>query len=404
MARKNAIVVLGMHRSGTSMLAGILAKMGVDFGGDLLPPMEGVNEKGFWEHRRLIELNESLLSNLNSSWCHPGGFDDGWQESEAARRYINEATDFVEEVFDSEPVFGMKDPRLCLILPLWKEIFNRLGVDAHYLAMSRNPIDVAMSLYRRDKIPPILGLWLNDKYQDAVEQAGVKLTMRLDYNEMLQDIGLAVQSLSEQLYLPLDEAIKTRIADFASTSMCHSSYAFDAKYFQYASQANADQNMFMLMMHVFEEWWNEHGEKLRIVQHLDVLEKRSRLLGRQYAHAQQVVAQRDVQLAEVSEQLEHLGREYAHAQQVVAQRDVQLAEVSEQLKHLGREHAHAQQVVAQRDVQLAEVSEQLKHLGREHAHAQQVVGERDKQLAELQDVLNASFYGRLILRRRKGVK
>ena len=63
----SAILVLGMHRSGTSALAGSLALTGVALGDDLLPANEG-NVTGYWEHRRLIALNERVLASLGATW------------------------------------------------------------------------------------------------------------------------------------------------------------------------------------------------------------------------------------------------------------------------------------------------------------------------------------------------
>jgi chromosome segregation ATPase len=68
-----------------------------------------------------------------------------------------------------------------------------------------------------------------------------------------------------------------------------------------------------------------------------------------------VVAERDGQLKELSEQLPGLGSELELARAVVAERDAQLRELSERLAQLGREHEHAQAVVAERDAELLQI-------------------------------------------------
>ena len=66
---------------------------------------------------------------------------------------------------------------------------------------------------------------------------------------------------------------------------------------------------------------------------------------------------------------------------------------------LGKEYAHAQSVVAERDEQLSELTTQLESLGEEHDHAQSVVAERDAQLAKIYSYMNKSWLGKWFMRR-----
>lgn len=60
--------MLGMHRSGTSMITRALVCLGVDLGDDLLDAVAGSNERGFWEDRSIVDLNDRLLAALGSRW------------------------------------------------------------------------------------------------------------------------------------------------------------------------------------------------------------------------------------------------------------------------------------------------------------------------------------------------
>src|ERR671922_675098 len=62
------IVVLGMHRSGTSVIARGLRVLGVELGNRLMPPFEGNNSKGFWEDLDINQLNIEMLHFLKSDW------------------------------------------------------------------------------------------------------------------------------------------------------------------------------------------------------------------------------------------------------------------------------------------------------------------------------------------------
>ena len=62
------VVVLGMHRSGTSAITRGLSALGVPLGNNLMPPMLNNNDKGFFEDLEINELNTELLTALNRDW------------------------------------------------------------------------------------------------------------------------------------------------------------------------------------------------------------------------------------------------------------------------------------------------------------------------------------------------
>ena len=72
MVGKKNIVVLGMHRSGTSMFAEIISRLGFYTGEteELLEPQED-NPKGFWERRDVVQLNDLILEEAGGSWFNP---------------------------------------------------------------------------------------------------------------------------------------------------------------------------------------------------------------------------------------------------------------------------------------------------------------------------------------------
>ncbi|MEK8020254.1 MAG: hypothetical protein VSS75_025560 [Candidatus Parabeggiatoa sp.] len=76
-SKNQALIVLGMHRSGTSALTGLLSWLGVDLGLQLLP-QHATNERGFWENFQVVEGNENVLKALNSTWFNPAPFPKQW--------------------------------------------------------------------------------------------------------------------------------------------------------------------------------------------------------------------------------------------------------------------------------------------------------------------------------------
>ena len=76
--RKKILIVLGMHRSGTSALAGLLSHLSIPMGDNLMTPVEGENDKGFFEDEEIVELNDQLLSKLGMSWDDARLMPDKW--------------------------------------------------------------------------------------------------------------------------------------------------------------------------------------------------------------------------------------------------------------------------------------------------------------------------------------
>ena len=160
------VCVAGMHRSGTSAVAKLLRDCGLDLGPlDELVPPDDFNQHGYWEHIRFVELNDDLLRALDAGWDHPPELPLRWRELAGLDQLLARAVEMVEG-FSREP-WGWKDPRNCLTLPFWRHVVPDLRV---VLAI-RNPLEVALSLRRRNFFSTAhsLSLWLD--YNNRVEQA-----------------------------------------------------------------------------------------------------------------------------------------------------------------------------------------------------------------------------------------
>ena len=143
------VVVAGMHRSGTSLTASMLERLGVDVGTDLLPA-DRSNVRGYYEDRVFLEFQRGLLRRATPRDT-PGWRDWGWTEREVldedtiaagapdARRLVAERAAAL-----GERPWGWKDPRTTLLLDLWDRILD----DAHYVCVYRAPWEVLDSIVR----------------------------------------------------------------------------------------------------------------------------------------------------------------------------------------------------------------------------------------------------------------
>ncbi|EKO3628588.1 glycosyltransferase [Vibrio metschnikovii] len=147
---QSVVVVLGMHRSGTSALTKALQVMGVSLSENLMPEGE-FNPKGHWEDLSVVSINDRLLSQYHALWSSPTLVEVNF-DSQRVSLLLAEAVSLVQQRVEEFGVWGFKDPRTSRLLPFWQEVFKRAGIDVKYVYALRNPLDIARSLKRRDGI------------------------------------------------------------------------------------------------------------------------------------------------------------------------------------------------------------------------------------------------------------
>ena len=153
------IVVLGMHRSGTSAITRGLQAMGVRLGNRLMPALEGNNPKGFFEDIDLNALNIEILSAIDSDWCHLAAIDSIDIQILRKQGYFLRASELLRQKISGASVFGFKDPRVAKLLPFWKCVFSHCQINVSYVWRCwRNPLSVVKSLGKRDGIDAVAQL------------------------------------------------------------------------------------------------------------------------------------------------------------------------------------------------------------------------------------------------------
>ena len=146
---RKIILVLGMHRSGTSAVTRCLNLLGAEVGNKLLPPAED-NRSGFWEHADVVAIHEELLRDLGRVWHDARALPEGWFLSAAARKARDKLATLISNDFDGRALWAVKDPRLCRFVPLWREVLLESGFEAAALLVVRHPAEVARSLDIRE--------------------------------------------------------------------------------------------------------------------------------------------------------------------------------------------------------------------------------------------------------------
>lgn len=148
----SAICVLGMHRSGTSSLTGLLEEAGVYLGE--VSKKNPHNLKGNQESLRVMHLHNAVLESNGGSWDRPPASLVVWSEEQKA------ALRTILQEYSGHPRWAFKDPRTLFTLPAWQEALPDLA----YIGTFRHPGAVAQSLHRRGKMPPEQGFELWRRY------------------------------------------------------------------------------------------------------------------------------------------------------------------------------------------------------------------------------------------------
>ena len=215
-----------MHRSGTSAFTGVVEGLGVRLKGRLADGHARINEKGYKEDIALIDLHEDLL------WSYPSSWDDiflldlgeytGSQKTVAKNRFRQ----ILLEYFRTDLCCGLKDPRVCLFLPLWLEVCREERIDVYFLLPFRDPASVARSLKARDGILTGRSMILWAKYILTAERFSRGYPrLLLSYEELISNPVESATLILEQLSLTGEDDRDNQIsrgAEFVTASLNHS--------------------------------------------------------------------------------------------------------------------------------------------------------------------------------------
>lgn len=193
-SRRRVVIVLGMHNSGTSLLARAIALMGVELGRHVLTreSFERAPRYDYWEHAQITEIQDRLLRTLDrywneerADWAIP---DSAWRRPEVLAMK-NELAEIVRrELSETTAVWGFKDPRTVRLMPLWRDIATVLRLDPLYLVSLRDPATVATSFASKGQVPYELAerLWTRH-YFEALQCSQGAPRLVTDYDAWFAD-------------------------------------------------------------------------------------------------------------------------------------------------------------------------------------------------------------------------
>src|SRR5438105_2739344 len=211
--RRPIVLVLGMHRSGTSLCSHLLSALGVDMADEIPGPGHTSpapdNPRGHWERWEIAEFHDRILGLFNRDYF--GRFHDfalpvAWWADPRVAQIRLEIVAFLETRMGNA-YFGFKDPRTVRLMPVWHQIFNELKLAPKVVLCLRNPAQIARSLHERDGLDPANGeyRWLVHMI-DFFRYASNFDFCAVEYEEWFDNPAGNIEKLRKFLDLPWQQS------------------------------------------------------------------------------------------------------------------------------------------------------------------------------------------------------
>lgn len=229
-APRQAILLSGMYRSGTSAASRALSFLG--FAQPLLLVEAGpANPKGFWEASRIVQTNEAMLASLGWTWdktpllTEPGLSPDDTQADILAHlksHWMAPAREAIAASYraDARNVI-CKDPLLSLFPAFWQAAFEAEGFQVHHVLTFRHPLETAASLKRHRELGRIQALraWLAYNLRPLTQ---VEVAATIDYNDLIAEPAATVNAIALRLGVSeLDTAAAAELVAFLDPADNH---------------------------------------------------------------------------------------------------------------------------------------------------------------------------------------
>ncbi|WP_061934285.1 rhamnan synthesis F family protein [Aureimonas sp. AU22] len=222
--RGRAVLIVGMHRSGTSALAGMMSHLGIDVPGELIPPAFD-NPKGFFENRRFVQFDDRLLGEIGFAYDDAVRIPADAFRSAAAESAVERLRRLALNELGDAPAVLVKDPRICRLLPIWIPAIEAAGRAVSTLHPLRDPFEVAQSLAKRNEFPMEKGLllWLSHVLAAERDSRGRPRSFMM-FDAVMRDWRAVAARIADDLDLAWPRSFEEAapaIEDFLSSDLRH---------------------------------------------------------------------------------------------------------------------------------------------------------------------------------------
>ncbi|MDD4913526.1 MAG: sulfotransferase [Methylococcales bacterium] len=223
------IVVLGMHRSGTSVVTRSLQILGVELGNHLMPGHESGNIKGYWEDLDINALNIEMQQAIGGDWHYLSAMGRADLQLLVEQGFLKRAVQLLRGKTAGHRLFGIKDPRFARLMPFWQRVFKRLKYRVHYVFAIRNPLSVVRSLAVRDGFDrqKCYLLWLAHTLEILAHTRNRPVAL-VEYDNLLADPDGQIRRLAAAMQLTVDPVqLEIYLREFLDAELRHSQYRFE---------------------------------------------------------------------------------------------------------------------------------------------------------------------------------
>ena len=392
------VAIVGMHRSGTSMVAKLLQQSGLHLGDEahLMPPAEE-NPEGFYEHLDFVRLNDEILNAAGAGWdCPPAA---GFNWNAVALDLFRERAEQLAGTLDAGRPWGWKDPRTSLTIPFWRSAIGPMRV----IAVVRNPLEVVTSLHRRNGFSMALGLTLWQLYAERMlADTSPDLRLVTHYDAFFLDAEQEIERILD--FLDIDQELDLRELRAATipTLRHHRRSVRDLEesgfpgevidlYLRLCREAKWLEGLPEPVVDVREKASSPSGERpssiTRGIGRVDLIRVENEILKRNVADLSEAIAGRENRILELELALDNHEALRAELDGKIAERDSRIIDRDNRLIERNaliarRDHAlHVQQQ------QLAQNVEELARLREQVAELTQLLfeSERSREIAEIHE-------------------
>lgn len=228
--QRRAILVLGMHRSGTSALTGIVNALGAAAPKTLMENNYD-NPTGFFESMSLMLAHDELLASAGSAWDDWRRFDPQASGPEVLRRHRKKIKALVRREFGDEQLIVIKDPRICRFVAFTSSILDELHIAPVAILPVRNPLEVALSLKRRNgfALPKSILLWLRHVLEAEFYSRNMPRVF-LSYEGLLGDWRYHVDKVAQKtglIWPNRSNGSEHKVDEFLAVDMRHEKVSLD---------------------------------------------------------------------------------------------------------------------------------------------------------------------------------
>lgn len=225
---RRILLVLGMHRSGTSTFARSVRVLGADLGDSLIASRED-NPKGFWEDADIDQLHLAMLAALGVQWNRLTPLSEADIAKLEALGCGERADALLRAKTRDGGLRAFKYPPMAKFFPFWVRAFSRGGYDVRYVLAIRHPLSVAQSLAKRDRLSPGYScLMILGHVLPALADLRPGTSVITDYDRLMEDPQREITRIANHLGLPVDaQEMDDYVTNFLTPQLRHSNFSLE---------------------------------------------------------------------------------------------------------------------------------------------------------------------------------